>query len=121
MKIAIGDVVRVRRETTLRTVQGFTSTALGTAVTLVGDGDTRHVLKRDVELVARGYRPASPAQGVAALVFMLLGAVAAIVAGDHTYRLGAELSLSLFFALATAFTVVSALSHLFLRPRRPRG
>ncbi|NGO67464.1 hypothetical protein [Streptomyces boncukensis] len=121
MKLAIGDVVRIRREQTLGTVAGVVTTAGGSAVTLaLNGGTTRPVSPDDIELVARGAKPPTPAHGVAVLAFLALGLIAAVINGDTVYGLGASFALTLFVAFTTLTSVTGALINVFLRPRRVR-
>ncbi|MET9860604.1 hypothetical protein ABZY93_15030 [Streptomyces smyrnaeus] len=116
MLLAIGDVVRDRQDDALGTVAGMAS-----GVVLLQLNDTvRPVPSTNVEMVARAVKPRTPTVDVANLCFVALGLVVGVVMGTAVAQLGGGAFLVSSVAFTSAVTVISALTSLFLRPRRLR-
>lgn len=89
MRLAIGDIVRDRSDEALGTVAGLGRTD-GPSLVLVsvsGRG-TRVARPGNVELVARGKRPASTARSVAVLALFACGLVGAYLTASAVGQLG---------------------------------
>ena len=119
MLLAIGDVVRVRDDQTLGTVAGVASHSHGNVVCLeVGGNKIRTVQPHELELVARGFKPQTPGQDIATLLFVFLGLVAAVVMAFLVCNEGGGVLLAAAVAFTSMATVTSGLINLFHRPRR---
>lgn len=80
----------------------------------------RTVRPHELELVARGYKPNSTSQGVAALFFVVLGIATAALTAHAVFTLGGGVLLTAFVAGTALSTVTTGLINLFGRPRRIR-
>ncbi|GAA2662808.1 hypothetical protein GCM10010400_22500 [Streptomyces aculeolatus] len=116
MLLAIGDVVRDRRDDAVGTVAGIAS---GTVLLRLNDA-VRPVPSANVEMVACAVQPRTPSTDVANLCFVALGLITGVVMGTAVAQLGggAVLVFSVTFTFAVA--VSSGLKGAFLRPRRIR-
>ncbi|GGR43222.1 hypothetical protein [Streptomyces netropsis] len=118
MLLAIGDVVRVRHTAILGTVVGISTGERRGAVQLQVSGNLlQNFRPRDLELVARGFKPAG---GLRALIFFVFGVTAAVMNGLTAQSLGAGPLVTALVSIATATTISGGLFNLSNRPRRVR-
>ncbi|WP_301128860.1 hypothetical protein [Streptomyces cacaoi] len=119
MLLAIGDVVRDRRDDALGTVAGL---AYGSVVLKINGADEliRSVPSKRVEMVARAFRPRTPTADVLTLLFIALGTLVGALVGISVARLGGALLLTLTVTVSTAAAATHVLTTTFLRPRRAR-
>ncbi|MDT0265567.1 hypothetical protein RM844_04595 [Streptomyces sp. DSM 44915] len=121
MRIAIGDVVRVRSDQVLGTVVSVTNTGSGAVLHLHTNGQgSRMVSPRAVEHVARGREPMGTGRAVVTLVLIVIAVVIGVVNGSKIHGLGAEPLMSVFVAVATFVAIGGFLVNLVNRPRAVR-
>ena len=121
MRIAIGDVVRVRSDQALGMVVSITNTGGGAVLHLHTDGrGSRTVSPRAVEHVARVRDRMSTGRAVVTLVVILIAVVIGVVNGSEISGLGAAPLMSVFVAFASFVTVGGLLVHFVNRPRTVR-
>jgi hypothetical protein len=121
MRIAIGDVVRVKSDQALGTVVCVTRSGRGSVVHLHTDGlGSRVVSPEDLEHVARIYKPTTPGRSIVTLLLLALGLVIAVSNGLTLHNLGAGILLTAFVTVTSLTTVSAFLITLVNRPRPVR-
>lgn len=121
MRIALGDVVRIKSDKVLGTVVSITSTGRGSVVHLHTDGLGSRAVSPDVlEPIARAYKPMTTRRAIATLVFLAIGIAVAVTNAATLSNLGAALPLTAFVAVSSLGTVTGFLIRLFHRPRATR-
>ncbi|KAB8171118.1 hypothetical protein FH609_000445 [Streptomyces sp. 3MP-14] len=121
MRIAIGDVVRVRSDQTLGMVVSITNTGGGAVLHLHTNGrGSLTVSPRAVEHVARVRDRMSTPRAVVTLVVIVIALVIAIANGNEIHGLGAAPLMSVFVAFASFLTIGGLLVHVVNRPRTVR-
>ncbi|MFI1826620.1 hypothetical protein ACH41E_09195 [Streptomyces sp. NPDC020412] len=123
MRLAIGDVVRDRRERVIGTVVGIDPEGYGSLVALrVSTGTTHLAYSDDLEMLARNNGPTGLGRRVLAVVLFVLAALTAFAASHTVHSLGGNWALMIFSALGayTAFDVAFRGVQRLTGPRRIR-
>lgn len=120
MKLAIGDVVRVRDDKVLGTVAGITDhDAERLVVVRVSGGWTRVTEPRELTIVARPAAPMTTGRSLAALFVLGVALVVGFISCRSAQDLGADWALTLMSSLG-GFSAVMITYQWCLRLAGPR-
>lgn len=120
MRVAIGDVVRIKQDKVVGTVMAVSGYAGGTIHVHTDRQGSRVLAPQDLEHVAHGQRPMTTRLAVASVLFLILSIVIAIAFGMAVYDLGAGLLLTGLISFSVARTISDLLGKALSRPRAIR-
>lgn len=120
MRVAIGDVVRVREDGALGTVVSIAGYG-GEMIHIHTDGrGSRMLTPEDLEHVAQARKSFTTTRLVLALISLAAIFIAALLIGSLVHELGGGSVLALFVGFASGHTLATLLAKLLLRPRAVR-